>query len=106
MCDLNPIQQEVHAFIQEFNLEIDPAYRLLDLLSELGETAKEILKSSSYGAGSFTPNEAWEEELGDLCFSLAALAASTGVDLDRATRLVLEKYRARMSGSGAIGSGR
>lgn len=42
-------QDRVASFIAEHDLAAPPAYRLLDLTSELGELAKEVNTSTSYG---------------------------------------------------------
>jgi NTP pyrophosphatase (non-canonical NTP hydrolase) len=99
-------QQRVAAFVTEHHLETDPSTRLLDLLSELGEAAKEILKGSSYGKDNFSTTAQWEGELADVFFSLVCLANSTGVDLEAALDMALEKYQARLESRGNAGSNR
>ncbi|MEA1993664.1 MAG: MazG-like family protein [Euryarchaeota archaeon] len=42
-------QAEIKTFCKENNLKSPPEYRVLDLVSEVGELAKEILKMSDYG---------------------------------------------------------
>jgi len=103
---MNTAQQKAAAFVAEYGLEIDPADRLLDLVSETGELAKEVLKGSAYGKEPFAVTPAWREELGDVFFSLLWLANSTGVDLEAALDDVLAKYRQRMAFKGDAGSGR
>ncbi len=83
-------------FVEDYHLEIEVPYRMLDLVSELGEVAKEVLKSSHYGITRFMPENRWEEELGDLFFSLICLANSTGVNLEEALNTVLQKYENRL----------
>ena len=100
-----PIQTKVANFIREHNLEAPIEARLLDLLAELGELAKEVLKGSEYGQTPFTETQAWKEELGDVFFSLACLAYSTNVNLEEALDKVLEKYQARIESKGDAGSG-
>ena len=90
-------QTRIAQFIQEHDLETSVEARLLDLLAELGELAKEVLKGSEYGQIPFTETQAWEEEMGDVFFSLACLAYSTNVDLEEALDKVLEKYQARLT---------
>ena len=41
-------------------------HRVLDVVSELGELSKEILKASSYGKSSYVFNEKIKLELGDV----------------------------------------
>jgi NTP pyrophosphatase (non-canonical NTP hydrolase) len=99
------VQESVHAFSTEYRLNCSPQVRVLDLVSEVGELAKEVLKGSSYGSVPFTPGEAWSEEIGDVVFSLIALANSTGVDLGDALTLAMAKYASRIEEYGDAGSG-
>jgi len=100
------MQKRVSDFLQEFDLETDVESRMLDLVSETGEMAKEVLKSTNYGQQDFQASPDWEEELGDCLFSLCALAEQTDVDIDTALDRVLEKYRTRFRNKGDISSGR
>jgi NTP pyrophosphatase (non-canonical NTP hydrolase) len=75
----------------------------LDLLSELGEVAKEILKSTNYGSRGPEYREEIKEELGDAFYSLINLANHYSVDLEEALALVLQKYEKRLS-KGSAGS--
>src|SRR5687767_11803226 len=77
-------QEQVRNFVNQNKLEADVPIRLLDLVAELGETAKEYLKGSDYGKKKFTAAEGWAEELGDLFFSLSCIANQTNVDLSLA----------------------
>ena len=107
---LSSIQHQIAQFVQVHDLATTPAARLLDLVSEVGELAKEVLKASDYGQTDFTPSAAqtenWNEELADVLFALICLANSTQVDLDSALNSVLAKYSARMQAKGEAGSGR
>ena len=98
-------QQSVAEFVKKHQLETSVEARLIDLLSEVGELGKEVLKGSDYGKGDFTQTPAWEEELADAFFSLVCLANSTGVDLEKALAGVLVKYEARLREKGDAGSG-
>jgi NTP pyrophosphatase (non-canonical NTP hydrolase) len=98
-------QKSVADFVQKHKLEASVEARLIDLLSEIGELAKEALKGSDYGKAPFTQTQAWEEELADAFFSLVCLANSTGVNLEKALEGVLAKYEARLSEKGDAGSG-
>ena len=101
-----PLQSDIANFIRENALTCDPTSRALDLASEFGEVAKEILKSSDYGKQAVTKSADLQEELGDLAFSLYALAAELDVDLEAATHAALKKYQTRLTASGSAGSGR
>lgn len=97
-------QAKVLTFVEANELEIPIAYRMLDLVSELGEISKEILKGSAYGKTPFQQTAAWQEELGDVMFSLACIANSTGVNLEKALEDALEKYEKRIAVKGSAGS--
>lgn len=87
---MNPLQRDVATFAQTHRLETDVPHRLLDAVSELGEVAKEVLKSSRYGAAAF---------------SLLCVAHTAGVDLDAAVRAAMEKYARRLATTGQAASG-
>src|SRR5262245_32605769 len=101
---MKALQKSVADFVKRHRLEADVAHRLLDAVSELGEVAKEALKGSSYGATKFARTNAWEEELGDVVFSLLCVANTTNVDLEKAVRLALQKYERRIKVNGNAGS--
>ena len=105
---MNPssAQEVVARFVEENGMEIPLESRLLDLVSEVGEAAKAILKETHYGRTEFRPTTEWSDELGDTLFALICLANATGVDLEKALDQVLEKYRDRLDATGEPGSGR
>jgi lincosamide nucleotidyltransferase len=100
-----PYQRSVAAFVAAHALEVPVSARLLDLVSEVGELAKEALKGSEYGRAPFTGTEGWAAELGDALFSLACVANSTGVNLNAALEAALAKYELRLATRGDAGSG-
>ena len=100
------LQGSVAAFVEEYGLEAPVHARALDLVSEVGELAKEILEGTDYGRAPFEAPEGWTGELGDALFALVCLANSTGVDLEVALVGTLEKYRERLAFGGDAGSGR
>lgn len=99
-------QERVAAFSDMHGLRAGAEARLLDLVSEVGEVAKEALAATRYGEEPFHAREQWREELADVFFSLIALANATGVDLDAALEGALAKYRDRLARRGDAGSGR
>ena len=104
--DLPPYQERVAGFVDMHALRASAEARVMDLVSEVGEVAKEVLKATRYGEQPFAASQAWEEELADVFFSLICLANATNVDLERALDGALEKYRQRLAGRGEAGSGR
>ena len=101
---MKTLQTRVRLFCEKHQLECPPEHRLLDLVSELGEVSKEVLKATSYGKTPFETTPEFEEELGDTLFSLLALANSTGTDLESALETVLRKYGKRASDGSGPGS--
>lgn len=99
------LQRTVADFVDQHGLAAGVAHRLLDLVSEVGELAKEALKGSAYGARPFEPTPAWAEELGDVFFALLCVANATAVDAEQALAQVLDKYRGRLAAGGNAGSG-
>ena len=96
-------QARVAAFLATHDLDAAPAYRLLDLASEVGELAKDANESSGYG----TEPEAVSvsaDEIGDALFALLALAESVDVDAGDALDGALAKYERRIESSGGPGS--
>ena len=99
-------QEAVARFVERHKLQISVQARTLDLVSEVGELAKEVLKGTDYGRKPFRPTDEWVTELGDAFFSLICVANSTGVDLETALERVLYKYERRVALQGDLGSGR
>jgi NTP pyrophosphatase (non-canonical NTP hydrolase) len=97
-------QQRVAAFVADHDLDAPPAFRLLDLISELGEVAKDAAESTGYGAA---PEEITvsDDEVGDVLFALLALADDLEVDAGAALEESLAKYEARMERDGTPASG-
>jgi len=100
-------QEKVRELIRSCHLETSASVRCLDLVSEVGEVAKELLKASDYGTQQmFDLTRETEEELGDCLFSLLAMCDSLGIDAYDALEGALEKYRTRWENHGSVGSGR
>lgn len=99
------MQEKVAHFVKHHHLETDVATRMLDLVSELGELSKEILKATDYGQNAFAPTASWADEMGDVLFSLICIANATGVDLEQSLSQVLDKYQKRIETTHRAGSG-
>ena len=96
---MNSSQQKVEEFIRENNLEGTTAFRILDLMSEIGEIASDAAKSTDYGL-SEEELEVKEDEIGDALFSLLAVAIDLDVNAEDALEKSLEKYSERIQDSG------
>jgi NTP pyrophosphatase (non-canonical NTP hydrolase) len=100
---LDEIQEIIKRFCGDHNLDSPLEHRALDLLSEVGEVAKEILKMSDYGKKPIQINDEVKSEIGDVLFVLVIIANQLNISLDEALAEVLQKYEKRLE-KGGIGS--
>ncbi|WP_027340696.1 MazG nucleotide pyrophosphohydrolase domain-containing protein [Halonatronum saccharophilum] len=100
------LQSKVYKFVKENNLETKIESRLLDLVSEVGELSKEVLKGSNYGKEKFENTDEWINEFGDVLFSLICIANKTEINLEVALDKALNKYGKRFNEKGNISSGK
>lgn len=100
---MNDIQEKIKKFCKENNMDCPVEHRVLDTMSELGEVSKEILKMTNYGKKPIEYRKEIESELGDVLFSLIAIANTFDINLGEALNLVLEKYENRLR-KGSAGS--
>jgi NTP pyrophosphatase (non-canonical NTP hydrolase) len=95
--------------VSEFNAEHDsqmaPEHRLLDLVCEVGEFAKELSNASEYGDRAVELTPEFEEEFGDALYALLSLANECGIDPDATLEASLEEYRERLESGESVGSG-
>lgn len=98
-------QEAVAEFVRVHGLETDACVRFLDLVSELGELSKELLKASDYGKRPLAATEAMKDELGDCVFSLLCLCGVLELDAEEALDGALAKYERRIARHGEAGSG-
>ena len=93
-------QERAVTFARQYNLLHTPATHALDLTSEVGEVAKEILEATEYGrrAPQFGTNLSME--LGDALYSLLVLSEVCGVDAREALEQSLAKMRNRLTSCG------
>jgi NTP pyrophosphatase (non-canonical NTP hydrolase) len=97
-------QHRASAFARRHGLLHDPATHALDLVSEVGEVAKEVLLATDYGRQAPQFRSELADELGDALYSLLTLAESCAVDADTALSAALEKYERRLAAQGGAGS--
>ncbi|HEX8408870.1 MAG TPA: nucleotide pyrophosphohydrolase [Thermoanaerobaculia bacterium] len=92
-----PIQQEVDAWISQFEEGYFPPLPMLARLTEeVGELARVLMHQ--YGGKKPKPGEAHGdagEEIADAIFVLVCLANSLDVDLDEKFSAMMTKYRER-----------
>ena len=88
-------QQRVAAFVKEYELQGEPAFRVLDLAAEVGEIAADATKSTDWGMEQSELNVE-TDEIGDALFSLLAVAESLDIDAGDALGESLAKYEKRL----------
>lgn len=94
---MKKLQAEIRDFTNETKTNIAVHDRLLDVVSEVGELAKSILKSTNYGKTTLEITDNMVEELGDSLYSLICLANTMDVDAQAAVLKVMEKYKQRFN---------
>ena len=100
---MKDLQQKIRKFCDDNDMNAAAPSRFLDLVSEVGEVSKEVLKMNDYGRKELEFRDEIRSELGDVLFSLVALANKLDVDLENALELVLAKYEKRLK-KGSAGS--
>jgi len=96
-------QEKVADFIEKHDMDGTPEFRILDLVSEIGEVAKDATKSTGYGV---EPEKisVKKDEIGDVVFSVFAVAESLDIDAKEALDIAIEKYERRIDQKGDPGS--
>lgn len=97
-------QHEVERFMEENELEGTTAFRIMDLVSEVGEVVRDATKSAEYGLKE-DELEVKKDEIGDVMFSLLAVCNDLGVNAEEALDEAVAKYRERIEEKGDAGSG-
>jgi NTP pyrophosphatase (non-canonical NTP hydrolase) len=94
---LREVQKQVDDWVQQYKVPYWPVFeQLARLTEEVGELAREL--NHRYGSKPKKSTEELkelEDELGDVIFTLAALANSQGLDLEAAFKRVMAKYYSR-----------
>ena len=89
-------QEKVKNFCKDFNLDSGVEFKVLDLISEVGEFSKEVLKATDYGKEKVDSNDELKMEIGDIFYSLITIANSLDINLDEALDKVLELNKKRL----------
>ena len=100
-------QTTVSEFVKTSGLQVPAEIRLLDLVSEVGEVAKDFLTATEYGTKPLSAQNSGDDiagELGDVAFSLLALADALDVDLTDALQRAMAKYSERIYQRGTASS--
>jgi len=95
------LQLMVTDFNQKRILSVDRSLRALDLSSEIGEVCK---LAFSEGVGKKIEINKYEEELGDVLYSLLSLMSELDIEAEKALSKVLEKYQGRIANRNSMES--
>lgn len=104
--NLSDVQALVEKFTKDKDIDSPVETRIIDLVSEVGELSKEVLKGTNYGNKVFDKSKEWESEIGDVFFSLICIANQTNTDLEDCLNQVIDKYQRRFITKGTLDSGR
>ena len=99
------MQEKTKKQTYHFQMSENLSVRYMDLISEVGELGKEILKGTNYGEKDFSAGENLELELGDCLFALLSICNICHVDAETALNRTFEKLERRLQATGSIGSG-
>ncbi len=102
--NLLEIQDKINRFTKNKDINSSVNIRIIDLVSEVGELSKEVLKGTDYGSKEFSKTKEWESEIGDVFFSLICIANETDINLESCLNYVLDKYEKRFVAKGDLGS--
>ena len=101
--ELDERQEEVAKFMDENDMEGSVEFRIMDLVSEVGEVVKDATKSADYGMNKENL-DVKEDEIGDVLFSLLAVCNDLDIDAEDALQTALDKYKDRIDEKGDPGS--
>lgn len=89
------MQNTVKRFVMQNSLERNEKNWYIDLVSEIGELGKEILKETDYGKKDYALNETSVEEMGDCLFSLLGLCCEMNIEAEKALTYAINIERER-----------
>jgi len=91
--DLQPLKN----FIARHGLETDPAHSVLDVMAQLGDVSRALLKDTSYGRNAVdTESELVRRKIGDLMFAVAYLSTLYEVDPEAAMWQSVQKFEEQL----------
>lgn len=98
------IQELIRQFVAEYKLDTTIEIRMLDILSEMGELSKEVLNITKYGKKEMVLTDGFQDEFGDVLFSLFCIANALNIDIEQQMQKTLNKYQNRFNEKGRISS--
>lgn len=105
---MSDLQKRVGEFLVKYPVADGRASEtlVLSLAAEVGELAKEILKSSNYGKRNAEYTPSIKEEVGDVLYLLTYFANKYQIDMGEALEGTLSKLENRIVTKGDMSSGK
>ncbi len=98
------MQKKVEKLINKYKLNCNYETRYIDLVSEVGELGKELIKGSNYNSKEYNKTPNTKIELGDCLFSLFALCSELDINAEEALDDAINKYNNRFNETNSISS--
>lgn len=91
--DLQPLNE----FIARHDLETAPEYCVLDIMAQVGELSRALLKETNYGRTAVDgQSESVREKIGDLMFAVAYLSSRYDIDPEAAMWQSVRRMEAKL----------
>ena len=92
---MKDILKELNELLITADAKLDPQSRMMDITSEVGELSKEVLKSTKYGRKEFTVSSEFEEEYGDVLYSVLSMGLENNIDIEANMIKMIHKMNSR-----------
>lgn len=103
------MQKKVKEFneivIQYHKIKMNVASRVMNIISEMGELSKEILKSTKYGTKEFSSFDDFKMEMGDVIYAILSLCDEVGINAEECLDISIEKMKGRLIKNNNLASG-
>ena len=85
----------VKQFNEKYMEPLQPNIRIQDIMSEIGELAKEVVKIQDYENKNFEINDDLILEYGDALYTLLSFELENNIDIDLVIKKIIDKYKSR-----------
>jgi len=98
-------QDRIAQMLREYGMSHDAYIRGIDCMTELGDVSNDMLQYTDFGREPRDDMRFLHAQIGDVCFSLIALAHVCNVDIEQAREDTMRTYQQRYTTSGRVSSG-
>ena len=92
---MKDILNTLNELLIKADAKMDPQSRMMDISSEVGELNKEVLKSTKYGEKEFIMTNEFQEEYGDVLYSVLSMGIENGIDIEANIKKMIKKMNSR-----------